>query len=133
VSDLAYRYGMPSRTNRLVATVMVGALVAGAFGFVGWTVLFHGTPEVQSQVRTFDVVSDHEAEVSLQVLREHRTTEAVCRLQALAADHAVVGEATLPVTDGDEDQVLSLSIRTDRRATVVTSLGCTTADQPRPR
>ena len=133
MSDLAYRYGMPGRTNRLVAAVLVGALVASAFGFVGWTVLFHGNTQVQSQVQAYDVVSDHEAQVALQVRRENRTTEAVCRLQALAEDHAVVGEVTLPVTDGDEDQVLSVAVRTERRATTVTSLGCTTPEQPRPR
>ena len=133
MSDLAYRYGMPGRTNRLVAGVLVGALLVSAFGFLGWTVLFHGDPEVQSQLRAFEVVSDHEAEALLQVVRENRTTEAFCRLQALAEDHAVVGELTVPVTVGSEDQTLSSSIRTERRATTVTSLGCTTADQPRPR
>ena len=133
MSDLAYRYGMPGRTNRLVAGVLVGALLVGAMGFLGWTILFHGDPQVQSQVRAFDVVSEHEAQVQLQVVRENRTTEAVCRLQALAEDHAVVGEVTLPVTDGDETQTLQLSIRTERRATTVTSSGCTTPDQPRPR
>jgi Domain of unknown function (DUF4307) len=79
------------------------------------------------------VVSDHEARVQLEVVRDGRHTEAVCRLQALAADHAVVGELTVPVTEGEEDQTLSLSIRTERRATTVSSWGCTTADQRRPR
>jgi hypothetical protein len=133
VTDLAYRYGLPGRTNRLVASVLVGTLVVGALGFVGWTVLFHGDPQVQSQVSAFEVVSDHEAQAVLQVVREERTTQAVCRLQALAADHAVVGEVTQPVTDGPQEQTLQLSIRTERRATTVTSLGCTTPDQPRPR
>lgn len=133
MSDLAYRYGLPGRTNRLVATVLVGALLAGGIGFLGWTVLFHGDPEVRSAVQTYDVVSDHEAQAAFQVVRENRTTEAVCRLQALAEDHAVVGEVTLPVTAGAEDQVLQVSIRTERRATTVTSQGCTTAQQPRPR
>ncbi len=58
MSDLAYRYGMPGRTNRLVAGVLVGALVLSAAGFLSWTVLFHGDPEVRSQLTTFDVVSD---------------------------------------------------------------------------
>jgi hypothetical protein len=133
VSDLAYRYGMPSRTNRLVAGFLVGALLVSAAGFLSWTVLFHSDPEVQSQLTTFEVVSDHEARAVLQVVRENRGTEAVCRLQALAEDHGVVGEATVPVTDGAEDQVLPLSVRTDRRATVVISQGCTTPDQRRPR
>ena len=133
MSDLAYRYGMPGRTNRLVAGVLVGALLVSAAGFLSWTVLFHGAPEVRSQITTFEVVSDHEARALFQVVREHRTTEAYCRLQALAEDHAVVGEVTVPVLDGPEDQTLSLSIRTERRATSVTSLGCTAPGQPRPR
>ena len=133
MSDLAYRYGMPGRTNRVVAGVLVGALVLSAAGFLSWTVLFHGDPEVRSQVTTFEVVSDHEAQAMFQVVRENRTTEAVCRLQALAEDHAVVGEVTLPVVEGPENQTLPLSIRTERRATSVTSLGCTAPGQPRPR
>ncbi len=133
MSDLAYRYGMPTRTNRLVAGVLAGALLVSAAGFLGWTVLFHGDPEVRSQVTTFEVVSDHEARAGFQVVREHRTTEATCRLQAIAADHAVVGELTVPVVEGPEDQTLGLTIRTERRATSVTSLGCTTPGQPRPR
>ncbi len=133
MSDLAYRYGLPGRTNRLVAGVLVGALVAGAGGFLGWTVLFHGDPTVRSQLLTYDVLSEHDAQALFQVVREDRTTEAVCRLQALAEDHAVVGELTLPVTDGPEEQTLPVSIRTERRATSITSLGCTAADQPRPR
>src|SRR5215213_5387015 len=103
---------MPGRTNRLVAGVLVGALLVSAAGFLSWTVLFHGDPEVQSQVTSFDVVSEHEARVQLQVVRKNRTTEAVCRLQALAEDHTVVGEVTVPVLDGAEDQTLLLSIRT---------------------
>jgi hypothetical protein len=133
VTDLAHRYGMPGRTNRLVAGVLVAALLVSAAGFLGWTVLFHGDPEVRSQLTTFEVVSDHEAQAVFQVVREHRTTEAVCRLQALAEDHAVVGEVTVPVIDGPEEQALPLSIRTERRATSVASLGCTTPGQPRPR
>ena len=133
MSDLAYRYGLPGRTNRLVAGVLVGALIAGAGGFLGWTVLFHGDPAVRSQLLTYDVLSEHDAQALFQVVREDRTTEAVCRLQALAEDHAVVGELTLPVTDGPADQTLPVSIRTERRATSITSLGCTAADQPRPR
>jgi hypothetical protein len=133
VSDLAYRYGMPGRTNRLVAGVLVAALVVGGFGFLGWTVLVHGNPQVQSQVNAYAVVSDHEVQASLQVLRQDPTTPALCRLQAVAADHAVVGELTQPVTDGPRDQTLRLTIRTERRATTVTSSGCTTPDQPRPR
>ena len=133
MSDLAYRYGMPTRTNRLVAGVLVGALLVSAAGFLSWTVLFHGDPEVRSQLTTFEVVSDHEARTVFQVVREHRTTEAVCRLQALAADHAVVGEVTVPVFEGPEDQTLARTIRTERRATSVASLGCTAPGQPRPR
>ena len=133
MSDLAYRYGLPGRTNRLVAGVLVGALVAGAGGFLGWTVLFHGDPAVRSQLLTYEVLSEHDAQALFQVVREDLTTEAVCRLQALAEDHAVVGEVTVPVTDGAEDQTLQLSIRTERRATTVASSGCTTAEQRRPR
>src|SRR4051794_17730553 len=113
---------MPSRTNRLVAVVLVGVLVLGAGGYLAWTVVFQSTPQVQSQLLSFDT-SEHQALATLTVAREGASTEAVCRLQALGVDHSVVGEITVPVTEGPATQTLTVPIRTDRKATSVASLG----------
>ena len=131
-SDLAYRYGMPSRTNRLVALVLIGALAIGGVGFVSWTVIFHGDPDVQSQLTAYDVRSEHETDAVLTVARDSQSTRAVCVVRALAADHAVVGEQTVTVADGPATQTVRVTIRTERAATGVDPVGCTTEDQLRP-
>ena len=132
VTDLAYRYGMPSRTNRLVALVLIGALVVSGIGFLSWTVLFHGSPAVQSRMASWELVSDHEARAVVTVSREEQAVDATCRVTAVAEDHTVVGESTFPVTDGPLQSTVAVSIRTERRPTAIVLNGCTAPGQTRP-
>ena len=133
MTDLQERYGSPRRTTRLVALVLIVALVASGTGFLAWAVFFQSTPAVTSQLVTWRVQDEHSVVANLTVGRESQFTEASCRLRAIAEDHSVVGEVTVPVTDGPEKQTLRVEIRTERRATSVENLGCTAPDQPRPR
>ena len=133
MTDLQERYRSPRSTTRVVALVLVVALVASGVSFLAWAVLFHGTPKVTSQLSTWEIVDDHTVVAHLSVDRESQYVEASCRLRAVAADHSVVGEVTVPVTDGPEKQSLEVEIRTERRATTVERIGCTAPDQPRPR
>lgn len=133
MTDLAYRYGMPSRTNRLVAMVLIGALVVSAVGFLSWTVLFHGSPSVQSRMASWELLSDHEARAVITVTRADESVDAVCRVSALAEDHTVVGEATIRVADGPVQNRLAVTIRTERRPTAIDLTGCTAPGQTRPR
>jgi hypothetical protein len=83
---------------------------------------------VTSDVVTYEVVSDHEIRARVQVdLADD--VDATCRLRAYAEDHTTVGELAFTPVDGTNDVV----IRTERRATTVEKLGCTSPDQPRPR
>ena len=132
MTDLAYRYGMPSRTNRLVALVLIGALVVSGIGFLSWTVLFHGSPAVQSRMASWELVSDHEARAVVTVSREEQAVDATCRVTAVAEDHTVVGESTFPVTDGPLQSTVAVSIRTERRPTAIVLDGCTAPGQTRP-
>ena len=50
-------------------------------------------------------------------------------MRALAEDKTAVGELAFTPVDGVNEVV----IRTERRATRVEKLGCTSPDQPRPR
>jgi hypothetical protein len=133
MSDLEQRYRGPSRVHRVVALLVVVAMVVSGVGFLGWSVFFHSTPEVTSRLTAYDVVNDHEVTADIAVSRESQFTEATCGLRAIAADHTVVGEIGLPVVDGPEQQSLRVPIRTERRAASVELLGCTTPDQARPR
>ena len=84
-----------------------------------------------SQLTAWQIVDEHQVVANITVGRESQFTEASCRLRAIAEDHTVVGEVTVPVTDGPEQQSLRVEIRTERRATSVENVGCTTPDQPR--
>jgi uncharacterized membrane protein YdbT with pleckstrin-like domain len=133
VTDLQERYRSPRATTRVVALVLIVALVVSGMSFLAWAVLFHGSPKVTSDLATWDIRDDHVVFAYLSVDRESQYVEASCRLRAIAADHSVVGEVTVPVTDGPAQQSMEVEIRTERRATTVERIGCTAPDQPRPR
>ena len=133
MTDLEQRYRGPSRASRVVALVAVVAMVVSGIGFVGWSVFFHSTPEVTSRLTAFRIVDEHEVTADIAVARDSQFTEASCRLRAIADDHTVVGEVSVPVVDGPQERQLRVPIRTERRATSVELLGCTTPDSPRPR
>jgi hypothetical protein len=127
-TDLADRYGAPSRWRRPATIGIAVALAVVSLGWLGWTVWFHSTPAVTSSLVTFDVTSDHETRVRLDVELAD-DVEASCRLRAFAEDHTTVGELAFAPVDGNNEVV----IRTERRATTVEKLGCTAPGQPRPR
>lgn len=127
-TDLADRYGAPSRWRRPVTVGVAVALAVVSLGWLGWTVWFHSTPAVTSDLVSFDVTSDHETRARLDVELEDGV-EASCRLRAFAEDHTTVGELAFTPVDGTNEVV----IRTERRATTVEKLGCTAPGQPRPR
>jgi hypothetical protein len=59
---------------------------------------------------------------------------ASCLLRAYAEDHSVVGERHVAVGPERRARVtLTSSVRTEREATSVELIGCTTAEQKRPR
>ncbi|PVG81685.1 DUF4307 domain-containing protein [Nocardioides gansuensis] len=127
-TDLSDRYGAPPAWRRPLL-VVVGVLLALVFGaWLAWTAWFHSTPDVSSELVGYDVVSDHEATAVLEV-DVADGVEATCRVRALAADHTVVGDLAFTPTDGRNEVV----VRTERRATAVEKVGCTTPDQARPR
>ena len=127
-SDLADRYGAPSRWRRPVTVGVAVALAVVSLGWLGWTVWFHSTPAVTSDLVSFDVTNDHETSARLDV-ELGDGVEASCRLRAFAEDHTTVGELEFTPVDGTNEVV----IRTERRATTVEKLGCTAPGQPRPR
>lgn len=130
--DLAERYRGPGRAQRLVALVVVATLVVSGVGLLTWTVIFQSNPSVRSDLTAFTVPDDHRAVATITVARASRSTKATCRLRALAADYTVVGEVDRRVFDGPAEQTLRVELRTERRATAVDLVGCTTPDQPRP-
>ena len=127
-TDLADRYGTPSRWARPAAVSLATVLAVVGLGWLGWTVWFHTNPGVTSSLVSFEVTSDHETQARLDV-RLGDDGDATCRLRAFAEDHTPVGELAFTPVGGSNEVV----IRTERRATTVEKLGCTTEGQPRPR
>jgi Domain of unknown function (DUF4307) len=127
-TDLADRYGAPARWRRPAAVGLAVVLAVVGLTWLAWTAWFHGSPDVRSEVVTFAVTSDHEVEARVDVQLEDGV-EASCRVRALAEDKTAVGELAFTPVDGANEVV----IRTERRATSVEKLGCTSPDQPRPR
>jgi Domain of unknown function (DUF4307) len=132
---LADRYGAPSPARRRAVIAGSGVLGLVFLAWLGWTALFHGDPEVSSDMVTWAIESDHVATAEVDVRIDGDDVEATCVLRAFAEDHTVVGELSFPVDAAalDGGSTLEQEIRTERRATSVELVGCTTPDQERPR
>ena len=128
-TDLADRYGAPSRWQRPVTIGVAVLLAAVGLGWLAWTAWFHSTPEVSSEVITYEVTSDHEIRARVDVRLDDGVQDASCRVRALAEDKTAVGELAFTPVAGTNEVV----VRTERRATTVEKLGCTADGQPRPR
>ena len=131
--DLAERYGTPSRARRplVIAGILTLALVGLAW--LLWAVLFHGRPQVTSQMVGFRIDGQHSAVARYTVVRRDASVPASCLLRAYADDHSVVGELTVPVESASTAVTVSSTVRTERRATTVDLVGCTATGQRQPR
>ena len=130
MTDLASRYGAPSPLRRRALIVLVVALATLGLAWLGWAAIYQSTPKVRSALAGFSVEDEHTATAVLTVLRADRDVVATCFLRAVSEDHTLVGEATLVVDSGPEEQDVEVTIRTERRATTVEPLGCKAPGQP---
>ena len=128
-TDLADRYGAPSPWGRGVLIGVVVVVAAAFLGWLGWTIWEQSTPDARSQLVGYDVVDEHAATATVDVRLRSDDVVATCRLRAYAEDHSVVGEKTFAPEDGRNE----VAVRTERKATSVELLGCTTPDQRRAR
>ncbi len=127
---LAERYGAARDRRRLVLAVASGAaLVFG--GWLAWVALFHATPDASSELVGYDIAGENAATgtVDVRLADGVDPEEVTCVLRATAYDHTTVGELRFTPLPGRSDY----AVRTEREATSVDLIGCTTPDQPRPR
>ncbi len=130
--DLTDRYGgeAPGRRRLLIAT---STLLALAFlGWLGWIAWSEATPDVDSDLVSYEVLDEHAATAQVHVRLKNAEVEASCLLRAFAEDHTVVGELAFTPEYG-APQPQRFSVRTERRATSVDLIGCTAPGTPRPR
>jgi hypothetical protein len=129
---LAQRYGVPSPWRRRALVAACVALATVFLGWLAWVTFVHSTPDVESELVTFDIVDEHTATALISVDRSDDDVEATCLVRAFAEDHSVVGELSW-TPEGEAQREEDVTIRTERRATSVELVGCTTEDQSRPR
>jgi hypothetical protein len=126
-SDLTERYGAPSRARRSVVVAVAALLAAAGLAWLAWAMFFHTRPDVSFQLVGYHVSGEHHVTASFTVVRRQPGVEATCGLRATAADHAVVGQSSVTVPPGRATAHLRTTLRTERRATTVELVGCTSA------
>ena len=132
-SDLNARYGRSGRSRRPLLIGVAGVIALAVLAWLIWVAWVQSNPPVTSQLQGFEIVSPTSVKATVKVDRR-KSVAANCRLQAKAADFSIVGEVTLTVpADAPRHQVLPVTLTTQRSATSVVLVGCTTADQHRPR
>jgi cytoskeletal protein RodZ len=111
---------------------VVAVVVAIGLAWLLWAAFIQSNPPVTSRLLGFEITSATSAKATIQVDRTE-SVEARCRLQAKAADFSIVGELTVTVpADSPRHQTLPATLTTQRAATSVVLVGCTTPDNPRP-
>ena len=130
---MSERYGTadPARRRLLIAASGLVGLVALAW--LAWATWFQTNPDVQSSLRTFEVVDAHTVTASVAVRTSDTHVDANCLVRAVGLDHSVVGELNFRVSGVSGTVHRTVTLRTEREATSVEMVGCTTKDQARPR
>jgi Domain of unknown function (DUF4307) len=127
-TDLDTLYGARPGWQRPVTVALAVTLAVVGLGWLAWTAWYHSTPDVESELVSYDVVDDHEARARLQVTLGEGVA-ATCRIRAFAEDRTMVGELAFEPAEGVNDVV----VRTERLADNVEKVGCTAPGQDRPR
>ena len=128
---LADRYGRPSPWRRTAVVVGSGIVGLVALAWLAWATFFHASPEVVSVLVGWEAVDTRGVLVTVHVDIEGDPDEVqpICSVRATALDHTVVGELSFNPEQGQN----KVFVRTERPATSVENIGCTTRDQHRPR
>ncbi|WP_411105713.1 DUF4307 domain-containing protein [Streptomyces sp. cmx-4-9] len=120
------RYGRSAderadRTLKIVGSVL-GVVLLGVVGWIGWD--YVAGQAVSAEVIKFQVVSDSEVKVHLEVRKEASVT-GVCTLSSQDEGHGEVGRADFRFAQPQDrvDEVVSL--KTTGRATMIELIGCT--------
>ena len=130
---LADRYGRRHRRRPVLVGAVVVLAVAG-LAWVGWAFWSTSTPKVTSTLVSTPEIAAHSATFRLKVRLADDDVRATCVVRAYAEDHTPVGELSFTLTDppGRSFTVIR-TMRTERQATAVDSVGCTAPGQNRPR
>jgi hypothetical protein len=130
---MSERYGTARPVRRRLTILLSGLVGVVALGWLAWAVWFQSNPDVESSLRSYHVVDAHEVTASVAVRAKDADVRASCLVRAVSSDHSVVGEVNFEVSGVHGTVHRTVSLRTEREATTVDMVGCTTKDQSRPR
>ncbi|WP_031506398.1 DUF4307 domain-containing protein [Streptomyces megasporus] len=123
------RYGRSAdeRADRVLK--LVGAVLGVVFlGVIGWFGVSYITgTKVSGELIKFDVTSDREVAVHLEIRKDEGVT-GVCTLSAVAGDGGEVGRADFTFDQERTRIDKVVTVRTTDRAATARLAGCTTAD-----
>ncbi|MFD7100478.1 DUF4307 domain-containing protein [Streptomyces xanthophaeus] len=119
------RYGRSAderadRKLKIVGSVL-GALLLGMVGWIGWDYI--SGQEVSAEVIKFQVVSDSEVKVHLEVRKDSSVT-GVCTLSSQDEEHGEVGRADFSFAQPQARVDEMVSLKTTSRATMIELIGC---------
>ncbi len=123
------RYAAAPSAWPKIFIAIAGVIVVALAGWFVWAVWDQSTPEVTSKLATWEVVDEHTANATLNVNLSEQAANPSCLLRAYAEDHTSVGDLPFTPVDGANN----VTIRTERLATSVESVGCTTDAQNNAR
>ena len=129
---LQQRYGVPSRSRQLLLVGGVALVSVVFLGWLAWATWVNADPAVSSELVASEIVDDHTSTATVRVQYGDDPVDAECTVRAIARDKVVVGQVTFH-PEPDEGPDHEVEVATERRATAVELLGCTTEGQPRPR
>jgi hypothetical protein len=120
------RYGRSAdeRADRKlrVAGAVLGVLFLGMIGWFGWHHV--ASSAISAEVIKFDVVSDTEVQVHLEVRKDTDVT-GVCTLRSRSEDGAEVGRKDVRIDEAADRIDRVWTIRTTAQATNAELVGCT--------
>ncbi|GGR77849.1 DUF4307 domain-containing protein [Streptomyces nojiriensis] len=126
------RYGRSAderadRKLKIIGSVL-GVALLGVVGWIGWD--YVAGQSVSAEVIKFQVISDTEVKVHLEVRKESSVT-GVCSLSSQDKEHAEVGRAdfTFAQNRSRVDEIVTL--KTTNRATMIELIGCQSAPSAR--
>jgi hypothetical protein len=126
---LTERYAAPPAWRRSVTIAVVVVVALVGLAWLGWAAFEESNPEVESQLIGFDVIDEHAVVARVDVRISSGATGATCTVDAVASDHAIVGELHFTPSPGTNE----VTVRTERMATAAEVPGCTAHGQDRPR
>ncbi|MER6450566.1 DUF4307 domain-containing protein [Streptomyces venezuelae] len=122
------RYGRSAderadRKLKIIGSVL-GVALLGVVGWIGWD--YVAGQSVSAEVIKFQVISDTEVKVHLEVRKDSSVT-GVCSLSSQNEAHAEVGRADFTFTQDRSRVDEIVTLKTTGRATMIELIGCQSA------